>query len=186
MSASICASSIERGLREGRKFVLVITSNFIGNRGWTSMSSTQFSRARSWSSERHSAVWHNVTRDQVFAFSPFLADPIGRQLGRWCRRGCSPTQTRDRRLRLDAVKCRPFSITLVGPGRAVKIAALVAERLGIPVADLTVAAGASGRHQRVHHLRRHGLGTRALEKDRTVADIVQCGLITARYWEAAP
>jgi len=36
------------------------------------------------------------------------------------------------------VKCRPFSITLVGPGGAGKstVAALVAERLGIPVADL--------------------------------------------------
>ena len=67
--------SIERGLREARKCVLVITPNFIGNRGWTREEfNAIFTRELVESADVILPVWHDVTRDQVFEFSPVLAD----------------------------------------------------------------------------------------------------------------
>lgn len=69
--------SIERGLRQARKCVLVITPNFIGNRGWTREEfSAIFTRELVDRADVILPVWHEVTRDQVFEFSPALADRV--------------------------------------------------------------------------------------------------------------
>jgi hypothetical protein len=69
--------SIERGLREARRCVLVITPNFIANRGWTREEfSAIFSRELVDKTDVILPVWHDVTRDQVFEFSPVLADRV--------------------------------------------------------------------------------------------------------------
>jgi len=69
--------SIERGLREARKCILIITPNFIGNRGWTREEfNAIFTRELVEQANVILPVWHNVTRNQVFAFSPVLADRL--------------------------------------------------------------------------------------------------------------
>jgi len=69
--------SIERGLRETRKCVLVITPNFITNRGWTREEfNAIFTRELVDGADVILPVWHDVTRDQVFEFSPVLADRV--------------------------------------------------------------------------------------------------------------
>ena len=69
--------SIERGLREARKCVLIITPNFIANRGWTREEfNAIFTRELVDRADVILPVWHDVTRDQVFEFSPVLADRV--------------------------------------------------------------------------------------------------------------
>lgn len=69
--------SIERGLREARKCILVITPNFVANRGWTREEfNAIFTRELVDRSDVILPVWHEVTRDQVFEFSPVLADRV--------------------------------------------------------------------------------------------------------------
>lgn len=69
--------SIERGLREARKCVLVITPHFISNRGWTREEfSAIFTRELVDRTDVILPVWHDVTCDQVFEFSPVLADRV--------------------------------------------------------------------------------------------------------------
>jgi hypothetical protein len=69
--------SIERGLREARKCILVITPHFIANRGWTREEfSAIFTRELVERADVILPVWHEVTRDQVFEFSAVLADRV--------------------------------------------------------------------------------------------------------------
>lgn len=69
--------SIERGLKECERCILVITPNFLGNTGWTKVEfNSIFTREIL---ERRNIVlpiWHNVTPQQVFDYSPSLADRI--------------------------------------------------------------------------------------------------------------
>jgi len=67
--------SIERGLREARKCVLIITPNFIENRGWAREEfNSIFTRELVDKADVILPIWHNVTRDAVFEFSPVLAN----------------------------------------------------------------------------------------------------------------
>ena len=67
--------SIERGLREARKCILVVTPNFVGNRGWTREEfGAIFTRELVDKADVILPVWHEVSREQVFEFSPVLAD----------------------------------------------------------------------------------------------------------------
>jgi hypothetical protein len=67
--------SIERGLREARKCILVITPNFIANHGWTREEfNAIFTRELVDGADVILPVWHDVSRDQVFEFSPVLAN----------------------------------------------------------------------------------------------------------------
>lgn len=69
--------SIERGLREARKCVLIITPHFIANRGWTREEfNAIFTRELVERADVILPVWHEVTREQVFEFSPVLADRV--------------------------------------------------------------------------------------------------------------
>lgn len=73
--------SIESGLREARKCVVILTPNFLSNPGWTK---TEFNSIFTKELvENRSAilpVWAGVDRNQVAAYSLVLADRVG---ARW-------------------------------------------------------------------------------------------------------
>jgi len=69
--------SIERGLREARKCILIITPHFLNNGGWTkSEFNAIFTRELVERQDVVLPIWHNVSRDEVFAYSPVLADRV--------------------------------------------------------------------------------------------------------------
>jgi hypothetical protein len=70
--------NIERGLKEARKCILILSPNFISNGGWTK---AEFDSI--YTREIHERknvilpVWHNVGKNEVYEFSPRLADKFG-------------------------------------------------------------------------------------------------------------
>ena len=76
-------NSIETGLRECPKCVLLLTPNFLSNGGWSKREyDSIFTREFV---ERQSVilpVWHNVSVDDVYRYSPILADRVAVQWSR--------------------------------------------------------------------------------------------------------
>lgn len=69
--------SIEKGLRECKKCVLVLSPNFFANTGWTKVEfNSIFTRELIQQEDFILPVWHGVTKEQVFAYSPSLADRV--------------------------------------------------------------------------------------------------------------
>ena len=69
--------SIERGLRETAKCIVVITPNFLANTGWTREEfGAVFTRELIEKKDVILPVWSGVTREQVFNYSPVLADRL--------------------------------------------------------------------------------------------------------------
>ena len=70
--------AIDNGLRDAKKCVLILSPTFLANPGWTK---SEFNAVMS----KHIyaggsivfPVWHNVSRSQVFEYSPILADIKG-------------------------------------------------------------------------------------------------------------
>ena len=72
--------SIERGLKEATKCVLILTPHFLANIGWTNAEfNAVFTRELVKSSNVVLPVWCDVTRDQVYEYSPALADRMAVQ-----------------------------------------------------------------------------------------------------------
>jgi hypothetical protein len=70
--------SIEKGLRECRKCVLVLSENFLSNGGWTKAEfDTVFSREILEQQSVVVPVWHGVSKEQIYAYSPRLLDKVG-------------------------------------------------------------------------------------------------------------
>lgn len=70
--------SIEKGLKECRKCVLVLSPNFMENNGWTKVEfNTVFTREILEESKLVLPVWHGVTKEQVFEYSPSLLNIKG-------------------------------------------------------------------------------------------------------------
>lgn len=69
--------SIERGLRECKKCILVLTPNFLSNSGWTR---TEFNAIFTREMIERTAVilpvWQDVTPKDVYEYSPTLADRV--------------------------------------------------------------------------------------------------------------
>ncbi len=69
--------SIERGLKEARRCVLILSPNFLSNGGWTK---AEFNSI--YTREIHEGknvilpVWHTVSKNQVYNYSPLLADKV--------------------------------------------------------------------------------------------------------------
>jgi TIR domain len=70
------SESIDRGIREAPKCILILSPNFLANPGW---SKAEFKAIMN----RHIAegsvilpVWHNVTRNDVYGYSSFLVDIV--------------------------------------------------------------------------------------------------------------
>lgn len=67
--------SIERGLKEARKCILILSPHFLSNSGWTKAEfNAIFTREIVGEADVILPVWHGVTRDQVFEYSPTLVD----------------------------------------------------------------------------------------------------------------
>ncbi|PKN21388.1 MAG: hypothetical protein CVU68_07775 [Deltaproteobacteria bacterium HGW-Deltaproteobacteria-3] len=72
--------SIEKGLRECEKCILILTPNFLSNPGWTKTEfNAIFTRELVERSRRILPVWAGVTAREVYKYSPTLADRVGAQ-----------------------------------------------------------------------------------------------------------
>jgi hypothetical protein len=67
--------SIEKGLKECRKCIFVITPNFLANGGWAKTEyDSIFTRELVEQRKVILPIWHNVNREDVYKYSPILAD----------------------------------------------------------------------------------------------------------------
>jgi len=77
--------SIEKGLKEARKCVLVLSPNFISNNGWTKVEfNSVFTREILEQTSVVLPVWCGVSAQEVYEYSPSLADKVAlnwQQLG---------------------------------------------------------------------------------------------------------
>lgn len=70
--------SIEKGLKECKKCVLILSPNFLSNRGWTKTEfNSIFTREIIEQKELMVPVWFGVSRTQVYDYSNSLADKVG-------------------------------------------------------------------------------------------------------------
>lgn len=70
--------SIEAGLKECHKCVFLLTPNFLQNGGWAKREyDSIFTRELVEQSRVILPVWHEVSRDVVYDYSPMLADRVG-------------------------------------------------------------------------------------------------------------
>jgi len=70
--------SIEKGLKECKKCVLVLSQHFFANSGWTRAEfNSIFTRELIERQDFLLPVWFGVTKEQVFDYSPSLADRVG-------------------------------------------------------------------------------------------------------------
>jgi hypothetical protein len=70
--------SIEAGLRATRFCILVLTPNFLSKGGWPKREyDTAFTRELIENVHLFLPVWHEVTKQDVFEYSPILADRVG-------------------------------------------------------------------------------------------------------------
>lgn len=70
--------NIERGIKVCRKAIVILTPHFLSNKGWTKVEfNSVFSKQII---EQHNVVlpiWHRVTKQQVYDYSPILIDTKG-------------------------------------------------------------------------------------------------------------
>lgn len=70
--------SIEKGLKECRKCILVLSPNFITNGGWTKAEfDTIYTREIVEQQKFILPVWHNISKEQIFDYSPRILDKVG-------------------------------------------------------------------------------------------------------------
>ena len=69
--------SIEKGIKEAKKCILVLTPNFLNNLGWTKKEfDSIFTRELIYNQRIILPIWHNVSKEQIYEFSPALADTV--------------------------------------------------------------------------------------------------------------
>jgi hypothetical protein len=70
--------SIEKGLKETRKCIVVLSPNFLSNEGWGKAEfDSVFTREILEKQNVILPVWHNVAVQDVYQYSPRLADKVG-------------------------------------------------------------------------------------------------------------
>jgi hypothetical protein len=70
--------SIESGLKETKNCIVVLSPNFLSNKGWGRVEfNSIFTREILEKQNVMLPVWHNVTVEQVYEYSPSLADKVG-------------------------------------------------------------------------------------------------------------
>jgi hypothetical protein len=70
--------SIEKGLKECKKCILVLSPNFLSNSGWTKVEfNSIFTREILEDQRLVLPVWYNVTRQGVYEYSPSLVNVVG-------------------------------------------------------------------------------------------------------------
>ena len=69
--------SIETGIKEAKKCILILTPNFLSNPGWTKKEfNSIFTREMIFNEKIILPIWHNVTKEEVYNYSPSLADTV--------------------------------------------------------------------------------------------------------------
>jgi hypothetical protein len=69
--------SVERGLKEARKCILLVTPHFLGNDGWGKREfDSVFTRELLEKENIILPVWHEVTPQEVYEYSPSLANKV--------------------------------------------------------------------------------------------------------------
>ena len=69
---------IEQGLKEAKKCVVVLSPNFLSNEGWGKAEfDSIFTRQILEKSNVILPIWHNVGVQEVYEYSPRLADKVG-------------------------------------------------------------------------------------------------------------
>ncbi|MGO9174032.1 MAG: toll/interleukin-1 receptor domain-containing protein [Rhodomicrobium sp.] len=72
--------NIERGLREARKCILVLSPNFLANKGWGKAEfDSIYTREIVEGKNVILPVWHNITKQELYEYSPRLVDKYGIQ-----------------------------------------------------------------------------------------------------------
>lgn len=72
--------SIETGLKECPKCILILTPHFLNNNGWTKREyDSIFTRELVEKKRVILPVWHGVTAEDIYKYSPVLADRVGVQ-----------------------------------------------------------------------------------------------------------
>jgi TIR domain len=72
--------SIEQGLKECHKCILVLTPNFLSNKGWSRREyDSIFTREIVEQQRVILPVWHEIAVEDVYQFSPILADRVAVQ-----------------------------------------------------------------------------------------------------------
>jgi hypothetical protein len=72
--------SIENGLRECQKCILILTPNFLNNNGWTKREyDSIFTRELVEKEKVILPVWCDITVEDIYKYSPILADRVGAQ-----------------------------------------------------------------------------------------------------------
>lgn len=70
--------SIETGIKETRNCIIILSPHFLSNRGWGKAEfDSVFTREIIEKQYVMLPVWHNVTVEQVYDYSPKLADKVG-------------------------------------------------------------------------------------------------------------
>jgi len=70
--------SIEKGLKESKKCILILTPNFLSNTGWTKIEfDSIFTREILEKENLFLPIWNNVTPKDVANYSPSLANRLG-------------------------------------------------------------------------------------------------------------
>lgn len=71
-------TSIERGLKECKKCILVLSPSFLSNTGWTKTEfDSIFSRQLIMEQNLLLPIWYNVSKKEVYEYSPSLALVVG-------------------------------------------------------------------------------------------------------------
>ncbi len=71
-------ASIEKGLKEARKCIIILSPNFLSNEGWSKAEfDSIFTREILEKTNVILPVWHNVGAKEVYNYSPRLADKVG-------------------------------------------------------------------------------------------------------------
>lgn len=71
-------TSIEKGLKEARKCIVILSPNFLSNGGWGKAEfDSIFTREILEQQNVILPVWHNVTVQDVYNYSPRMADKVG-------------------------------------------------------------------------------------------------------------
>ena len=69
--------SIEKGIKECKKCVLILSPQFFANRGWTKVEfNSIFTREILQQQQYILPVWHGVSKEEVFEYCPSLVDKL--------------------------------------------------------------------------------------------------------------
>lgn len=70
--------SIEKGIKECKKCILVLSPNFIANTGWTKVEfNSIFTRELIEESDIVLPVWHGIDKKQIYEYCPSLVNKVG-------------------------------------------------------------------------------------------------------------